>query len=207
MTNMSEVADTRWQAPSFPAPESIPTAGELEQLQQQIYDETYQQAHKEGYEAGMSEALQTGRKELAERSALLSQALDALAAPLEQLEDELEAQLLQMVSRLVGRLFRRQLELEPDSIIGLVRDAVDKLPSATRNIEVRVHPEDAERLAAIVSASNAPDTGEQRWALVSDPALTRGGCHITSHASEVDARVETRIESMVNELVGDQRSE
>ncbi|MEO0576620.1 MAG: flagellar assembly protein FliH [Pseudomonadota bacterium] len=201
----SDSQDTRWEAPHFPPPESIPTAGELEALQQQIYDETYKQAWSEGHDAGFAKGLADGSDELAQRLTLLRNSLAAIAGPLDSLGDELETQLLQMVSRLVGRLFRRQLELDPDSIIGLVRDAVARLPAASRDIQVHVHPDDVERLTALISSGDGADS--ERWSLVADAALTRGGCHIHSASSEIDARVETRIERMVNDLVGDQRSE
>lgn len=205
MTSMSDTQDTRWEAPNFPPPESMPTAGELQALQQQIYDETYKQAWSEGHEAGFAKGLSEGAEELQQRTALLRSSLKAIAEPLDTLSDELENQLLQMVSRLVGRLFRRQLELDPDSIIGLVRDAVARLPAASRDIQVHVHPDDVERLTALVVSTDSADA--ERWSLVADAALTRGGCHISSASSEIDAKVETRIERMVNELVGDQRNE
>ena len=114
-----------------------------------------------------------------------------------------------MVSVMVGRMFRRQLEIDPDSIVGLVREAVSLLPVSASKIDVHMNPDDADRLEAILGAdqaSGAGGEGQQRWRVVRDATLTRGGCRVTSESSSIDARVESRIATMVNTLMGDQRA-
>ena len=201
----SDATTDRWQAPSFPeAGGGMLTAGDLEQLQQQAYEEAYAEAFQKGLDEGREQGLAEARDELAERSALLSGLIGHLAAPLESLDDALETQLARMVSVMVGRLFRRELAQDPESIIGLVRDAVSLLPMSARQIEVHLHPEDAERLEAIFAMREEKDEG-QRFQVLRDASLTRGGCRIKSESSHIDARVESRIDAMINTLMGDQR--
>lgn len=203
---MSEVsAEDRWEAPVFPDPTTMPTASELEELQRQAYEEAYQEAYAKGMEAGREAGLAAAEEEVNAQLALLDAGIDALGKPLAELEEALEQQLVHMVGALVGRLFRRQLDLDPDSVIGLVRDAASRLPIADRQINIHVHPDDAERLQAL-GATVAADDQAQRWTVIPDPSLTRGGCLIQCPPSEIDVRVETRIEQMVHELVGDQRA-
>ena len=150
-----------------------------------------------------------GEVELAARRELLEATLDHLAAPLDALDEALESQLARMVSVMVGRMFRRQLEIDPDSIVGLVREAVSLLPVSASKIDVHMNPDDADRLEAILGADQASGTGgeaQQRWRVVRDATLTRGGCRVTSESSSIDARVESRIATMVNTLMGDQRA-
>lgn len=199
----SDAATDRWQAPSFPdADKGMLTAGDLEQLQQQAYDEAYNEAWQKGLDEGREQGLSEAREELAQRSDLLQAMLGHLAAPLESLDDALEAQLARMVSVMVGRLFRRELAQDPECIVGLVRDAVTLLPISARQIEVHLHPEDAERLEEIFAMR---DDDGQRFQIVRDASLTRGGCRIKSESSHIDARVESRIDAMINSLMGDQR--
>lgn len=201
----SDAASDRWQAPSFPdAGNGMLTAGDLERLQQQAYEEAYTEAWQKGLEEGREQGLAEARDELRERSELLRGLLGHLAAPLEALDDALEAQLARMVSVMVGRLFRRELAQDPESIVGLVRDAVSLLPMSARQIEVHLHPDDAERLEAIYAMRDDNDAG-QRFQVVRDASLMRGGCRIKSESSHIDARVESRIDAMINTLMGDQR--
>lgn len=207
MSTSEAPKEDRWQAPDFPQSGML-TAADLEALQEQAYEEARAEGMRKGLEEGREQGLAEAGRELAARRGLLEATLEHLAAPLEALDDALESQLARMVTVMVGRMFKRQLELDPDSIVGLVRDAVDLLPVAASQITVHLHPEDAERLEAILGRDATPegdDAGSARWRLVRDAALTRGGCHITSESSNIDARVESRIATMVNALMGDQR--
>ncbi len=207
MTNTSDTpaASDRWQAPSFPdAGQNMLTAGDLEQLQQQAYDEAYAEAWQKGLTEGREQGLADAADEVGRQRQLLADTLSHLAAPLDELDEALEAQLARMVTVMVGRLFRRQLTLDPESIVGLVRDAVSLLPISARQIEVHLHPDDAERLDAIFATEDG-DEDSQRWKVIRDASLTRGGCRIKSESSHIDARVESRIDAMINALMGDER--
>lgn len=207
--SMSESAgDDRWQAPDFPQSGML-TAADLEALQQQAYEEARAEGFARGVEEGREQGLAEAAQELAARRDLLEATLDYLAAPLDELDEALETQLARMVTVMVGRLFKRQLDIDPDSIVGLVRDAVSLLPVSASKIQVHLHPEDAERLETILgrdSGGEDADDATARWSVVRDATLTRGGCHITSESSQIDARVESRIATMVNTLMGDQRT-
>ncbi|MEM9172479.1 MAG: FliH/SctL family protein [Pseudomonadota bacterium] len=200
---MSESATDRWQAPAFPDPESMPTASDLQSLQEAAYKEAYEEAYAKGLEAGHSAGLKTGSDEVQAQLRLLQAGIDALSMPMDDLEEVLEQQLAQMVIGLVGRLFRRQLEMDPDSIVGLVREAVTRLPIATQRVHVHIHPDDAPRLDALGAATD--EDSEQRLVLVQDASMTRGGCVIRCAPTEIDARVETRIEQIAHDVIGDQR--
>ena len=206
MSTSESGGEDRWQAPDFPQSGML-TAADLEELQQQAYEEARAEGMRKGLEEGREQGLAEAAQELAARRDLLEATLQHLAAPLDELDDALEAQLARMVTVMVGRMFKRQLELDPDSIVGLVRDAVSLLPVTASQITVHLHPDDAERLEAILGrdASSDDESASARWRIVHDAALTRGGCHISSESSNIDARVESRIATMVNALMGDQR--
>lgn len=207
--SMSEAAgDDRWQAPDFPQSGML-TAADLEALQQQAYEEARAEGFAQGLAEGREQGLAEAAKELEARRELLEATLDYLAAPLAELDEALEVQLARMVTVMVGRMFRRQLDIDPDSIVGLVRDAVSLLPVSASQIEVHLHPDDADRLETILgreAPGDEPADARERWTVVRDAALTRGGCHISSESSQIDARVESRIATMVNTLMGDQRT-
>lgn len=203
MSTSDTKLEDRWDPPAFPPPESMPTASELESLQQAAYDEAYAAGLTEGRSTGKAEGLAAAQTEIDARVQLLDAALKAVSAPLESLEETLEQQILQMVTQLVGRLFRRQLALDPDSVVGLIRESVGLLPASASAVTVSVHPEDAARLRELKIAG---DGERQRWHVIEDPALLRGGCRVASEASEVDARVQSRLEQLATDLLGDDRA-
>ncbi|MDH5592757.1 MAG: flagellar assembly protein FliH, partial [Gammaproteobacteria bacterium] len=45
------------------------------------------------------------------------------------------------------------------------------------------------------------------WQWVEDPLLTRGGCRLETADTLIDATVEARLESVVNKMLGGERSD
>ena len=206
---MSDPAPTidRWQAPDVVASDESfnSTRGErglslrdLERIQQQAYDEAFTQGLAEGLEEGRAR----GRTMIDEQAHLLDTVLGQLAAPFEGLDQDVEQQTAELAMMVVRRLFRRELRTDPGSVIGVVREALDALPVASRQVRVLLHPDDAE----LVANALTPTDGERAWQLVEDPLQSRGGCRIETATSRIDARVESRLEAVINELLGDERS-
>jgi flagellar assembly protein FliH len=101
-------------------------------------------------------------------------------------------------------LVRRELRTDPGQVVAAVRQAVSILPINTRNIRVYLHPEDAALVKQSLSVTE--ETGEeQRWKIVEDPALTRGGCNVESELSRIDATVETRLAALIAQALGGER--
>ena len=193
---LSEPAQ-RWVAPEVGAPgrpDSGPmTVDRLEALQQTAYEEAYAQ----GYEAGRAE----GRADLARLADQLNQCLLALAEPFRELDEAVEQALVSLAIRVARQIIRRELKTEPGQIVGVVREAIELLPVSARNIEVHLHPEDA---AVVRTAFGESGTNLVR-ALVEDPVMTRGGLRVITDTSQVDARVEKRLEGILATLVGGER--
>ncbi len=51
----------------------------------------------------------------------------------------------------------------------------------------------------------APTESERAWAIIEDPVMARGGCQVTTNTSRIDARLETRLGSILSELLGTER--
>ena len=101
----------------------------------------------------------------------------------------------------VKQLFRREIKMEPTHVIGVVREAIQMLPAASRNVAVHLHPDDAELVRETLSSVD----GERAWSIVEDPLISRGGCTVTTDSSQIDARAETRVNAIVNAISGDER--
>jgi flagellar assembly protein FliH len=159
------------------------------------------EAHKEAFAQGLEEGRQAGRAEVREQVERLSGMFDELAKPFETLDAEVERELLTLSMALARQIVRRELKTDPTQIIGIIREAIAALPAAARDVRVVLHPEDA----AVVRENLAPTESERAWTMVEDPVMSRGGCKINTATSRLDARLETRLASILSELLGSER--
>lgn len=190
----------RWEPPQVgaapaPAPAEAPnhpTVSDLEALEHQAREE----GHAAGLAQGLAEARAQGREQLARLASICEQA----ARPLEALDAAVEQELAQLAMLVARRVIAQELAARPELIAQAVRQAAAALPAATRELRVRLHPDDL----ALMRELEATET---HWQLVADPALKRGDCLLESERSRLDARVETRLAVMIDAVLGDEAGE
>lgn len=171
------------------------TAGRLEELQKEAHEEAWNRGHAEG--------LSAGEETVRARAERFDELLLALSKPFDQLDGSVEKQLVELTIAIVKQLFRREIKINPSHVIGVVREAIQLLPIASRNVQVHLHPDDA----ALVRDTLSPAEGEPAWTLVEDPLIAHGGCRITTENSQIDATTEARLQAVINATLGDERRE
>ena len=187
----------RWSLPEVGAPpvEEIapvepvaqPTVRELEALEQQ--------AREEGYAAGHAEGLAAAREVVNARMAQLNAILEAAARPLRSMDELVELELARLAMTVARQVVAHELRSSPDLVVEAVRQAVLAMPTATARMRVRLHPDDLALLRSL-------DQVEADWQLVADGSLERGDCLLESERSRLDARVETRMATVVDAVLG-----
>ena len=120
---MSESAGTasaaeRWHVPALDgsAGPGYLTAGRLEALQKEAYDEAFQQ--------GLRDGLAAGQDEVRTRALRFDALLERLARPFDELDETVEKHLVELAMTVVQQLFRRELRLDPGHVIGVVRESL-----------------------------------------------------------------------------------
>jgi flagellar assembly protein FliH len=185
---------------------SEPALGELQTLRDA--------AHAEGYAAGWELAQQQAADEVdrlaRERAVELArtefgQVLDAARQLIHQLAGQhaelltrWEADLTVLAAQLAERILQQELNRHPAQSAALVREAV-ALAAGLPMAALRLHPADLELLTT---------PGSQRLAgpgceLIADSQLQRGGCVVELAGGEIDARIETRLTRLVEELTSE----
>lgn len=185
-----------WEVPNIDGSsgQGYLTAGRLQELQKQAYDEAWQKGHAEGVAAGA--------QEIRQRAERYDELITALSKPFDRLDESVEKQLVELSIAMVKQLFRREIRIDPTHVIGVVREAIQLLPIASRNVQVHLHPDDA----ALVRESLSPAEGEPAWTIVEDPLISHGGCRVTTENSQVDATAEARLQAVINNVLGDERA-
>ena len=84
----------------------------------------------------------------------------------------------------------------------LLSHRLGPVPLAAREVRVHLHPEDA----AVVRQHLAPTESERAWAIVEDPTLSRGGCMVRTENSQIDVRLDSRINAIIANALGEERA-
>jgi len=193
-------AATRW---SLPAVEG-PVIGVRRPAEPEPGSRAWQAEHSRGYEAGLAAGRAEMQRQIAElegRVRRLDALLGLLAQPLAELDAEVQQQLTLLALAVGKQLARRELKSDPAQIVAIIREAVGRLPVAARDVRVHLHPEDA----AVVRERLATPSQERAWSMVEDPAMARGGCIVRTDTTQIDARLESRLNALVSAIMGDER--
>ncbi len=145
---------------------------------------------------------QAAQAEIDRRVQHLGSILEFMAKPIAEVDDQVQRQMAMLAGAIARQVVRRELKIQPDDIIGVIRDTVSLLPVAAREVRVHLNPEDAN----LVRSRLAEVTSERAWSITEDPILPRGGCRVSSENSTIDAQVEQRLGAAIAAVLGDERS-
>ena len=185
----AQPADTPRQAePSSEPSVVLPTATDIERM--------HNEAHEQGYSAGYAEGL----AEAQDITARMAEILQSLNQAVEGIEQHVAEQLLATALEIAHQVLRQSLQVKPELLLPVVREAVAALQLSSGHPALLAHPDDA----ALIRAHMGEHLAHNNWRIIENPALTRGGCRVELGASEVDATLETRWKRVV-ETIGANR--
>lgn len=195
----------RWQAPCFEsANESVANFNSdmNPRLREQKKFDT-KQAYEEAFAKGYKEGLEQGAHEVKDKTLRLISLMNTMASPLEDLDKNVIDELVELSMTVVKHMVRRELKTSPDEIIAVVKEALSLLPIGSSNVHLELHPEDAIIIRDTLGSSEA----EQRWLIIEDPMLSRGGCRVLTETSRIDASVENRLNATIAAVMGSERQQ
>ena len=196
---------TAWFAPSMEEeqePQEEPVAQPQTDKQLEL---DRKQAREEGYaigfEQGKRDGFAAGMAEVSERSQLVDQLIRKLTHPFEQLDHQVEEELADLAIAISRQLIRRGIKENPGQVVAAVREAMNVLPASSREITLRVHPDDARMIREHLFKKDAPSS----WTLIEDPGISCGGCKVTTETASVDATIESRLNAVIAQVFGGDR--
>lgn len=180
------------------------TAGELEALSQEAWQEGHTQGyaagHAEGSTAGHAEGLAAGRaaakSELARQLADMKKVMAALLDPIASQQDALEGAMVRLTLDTARAVLDREPAAAAADLLPVVREAIRQLPIGERNFTVFLHPDQHARVR---------DDAEwpASWRIEADRALACGGCRIESEHGLVDYSVGLRFRQVAARLLAE----
>lgn len=181
----------RWIAPGFePVPQEdiphMPSVEELQAIEQAAFDEGFRRGHAEG--------LATGQGEVRRMIAQMEGILDSFTRPLARLDGEVADALADLATRIAGTLVGRAYRADPSLLADLVREALDEVGSNSRDVELRLHPDDLGVLMPhLMTLDGVRLTG--------DTTLARGELRLHSESVRIDGTLDARLRGCLNAML------
>ncbi len=160
-------------------------------------------AREEGLAQGREEAAAELKSQAQARFATLDALLSALQRPFEDIDDDVVEELARLAGHIAKQLLRREMQTSPESIVGVVREAISSLPDDREGAKVYLNHDDVQLVKEVSQMANQ----ERSWELLSDPAVPRGDCVVVRGASLVDASLEARAQAAILQVLGGARAE
>jgi len=158
----------------------LPTAGELQAMQED--------AVREGYNTGLHEA----QAQAARLAALLA----SVESAHQTMQEKLAEEIMQLALVIASQVVRTALKVRPELILPLVREAVQALPAVQGEPMLVLNPADSD----FVRAQLAEELEHGRWRIATDASIPAGGCRIESAGGDVDATLGKRWERVMAAL-------
>lgn len=180
-------------APPPPEPEPVlsvvlPTAEDIERIQQQAWQEGHDLGYTEGRTAGHQAGYEAGFKTGEQHAEQLRQLAEALQLESLRQDEAIAREVLELALQVAQQMLRASIQAKPESILGVIREALQSLPTLSGYHKIVVHPDEV----AIVQAWLTREHGHLPWKVMADPEIARGGFRIESAHSELDATLPSR---------------
>jgi len=176
-------------------PEASPA--ELEALRVRLAEVEREAARREeaGRQSGYERGFDAGRREEAARVdaavARLAATIEELASSRRRLRRQAEQDVLKLAVAIARRVLHRELQADPEAMLGLVKAALDGLDA--REVEqVRVSPQDAPAVRAHLERLRP----EFRFEVAPDTKLERGAAVFETRRGTLDASVDTQLQEI-----------
>ena len=185
----------RWELPAFEAGSTLarsiglPTASQLEKMQQLARDEAYQAGYAEGQQRGYAEGLQQALAEK-ERLAELTKLLET------QIDEKVTQELMDLSLDIAQQVLQQSIKVQPELLLGMVREAIGTLPVFNQAAHLILSPEDA----AMVREHMGEQLNHSGWKILEDPRMARGDARLETANSQVDATTEARWDRVVSAM-------
>ena len=187
MTDEGSIDYLPWRAPEVEdSRENYPVDSEAAQ----------KLAWEQGYSDGYTIGIEAGTRDARQRMAYLHEILQSLAKPFSDLDESVAGQLTDLVRVLAEQLVRREVSVDQSLIAKLVDEGIEALPVAGTEVRIAVNPDDA----AFIT-EHLEEREDINYRIVSDAAISRGGCRIDTEFSGIDATLETRLARIVEAML------
>jgi flagellar assembly protein FliH len=158
------------------------------------------QAHAEGYAAGLEEGRAAGLEQgrgLAETERLiLKEIAETFGTEVAQANELIASDMLDLSLDVAKAMLKTALNIRPELIVPLVREAIHYLPTLQQPALLHLNPDDAQ----LIAHHMGDEISTAGWRVVEDPHMDRGGCKVETASNQIDATTATRWQRIASAL-------
>jgi flagellar assembly protein FliH len=179
-------------------------------------DEVRRQAHAEGVAAGQRDGFAAAQHLIDSKAAEIAtrqtqeqlrtvlpafqSAVEGLAIERDRWLAAWEAAAVKLSAAIAERIVRHELARRPELTRTVVREALE-LAAGQPHLKLHLHPHDLEQLQQAGDEAVGFFAAVGEATLVPDASLSRGGCLIETRHGVIDARLETQLARITEELL------
>ena len=211
MLKDTQTAYQRWELASFgdsrpstvaarQQEEAVAAANAIPLPTQEMVDAIIQQAHDEGYregqQAGYADGLAMGRAEAARELEHLQAIALTLGQAVGQAEESIANDVLELALQLAKGMLRSALEVKPELVLPVVREAISYLPVVQQPAQLFLNPADAQ----LVRDAMGEELAHNGWRIIEEAGIERGGCRLDTPSNQIDAQASLRWQRLTTAL-------
>jgi flagellar assembly protein FliH len=170
-------------------------------------DRQAESVQRDGYHAGFEQGEKAGAKLAHQKMEpvldTLQKLIEVVSHDREQLIKKHEHELVKIAFSIALQVVRRQVEMEPDLINGIVAAALGKV-SRSQHVTLKLNPKDHELLEQQKEKSELQHWREDHLQIELDDSIAPGGCRVVTEIGEIDALIDTQLHMIKNMLWEDQ---
>ncbi|TFW30889.1 flagellar assembly protein FliH [Duganella callida] len=182
--------------PPLPPPIAYPTVEELEAIRESARKEGYDEGHAEGHAAGHADAMAAGQEALKGELEQVRLIADNFSNSLQNADQLIANEVLDLALQLAKGMLKNALQVKPELILPIVREAIEYLPVLQQPALLVLHPDDA----PTVRNGLGEELEKGGWRVVEDPSVGRGGCQVDTPSNQIDATAASRWQRLSNAL-------
>ncbi len=178
-TGTANAATGGLAAPATPAAASVDASQQLQ----------------EAYARGRNEGLSLAEQRFESATQALTQAVEDISRLRESLAQTGSQDMLRLVIAVSEQIIRKSFEVDPNLVLGIIENALQASVRAD-SFRIRISPEDLGLVTSQKPLFLASISGLKNLSIEADPSITPGGCRVDSDLGDVDATIETQLESI-----------
>ena len=183
----SESAIERWQPRTI---STVPTS-------HKSLEEVAESARQKGYAEGLAQGQVEARKQAEKTAAELAALWQSMTKPIAHQDTEVSEHLLSLVLSLTEAVLERELTTDGEFIKSTLNEALTHLAESEAPLTITLNPADKSLIENLLEENRL--TAE----LIGETTMLRGGCRVTRGHALVDATIESRIRSLIEQVADD----
>jgi flagellar assembly protein FliH len=184
-----------WQTPQLIENSSAKKTSSNDE--EKLANSAYNEARNEGYAAG----LEAANRETEAHRDMLNAYLKALSHPFDDQNTQLAEYIASLAGKIAKNLVEKELCTSQESLMTMVKTAVDALGSSAQDVQIRLHPQSAEFIRGLIS----DDEEKSCWHVIDDPLMAIGDCKVSCDNSTVDSDLDDRINLIIAQFLEETR--